>query len=65
MVFEILKGAISPNGNYIIPKTALGPFNAYFPIFSSFFKMTKKVKSKNILITKKWRQWSIKHPVSY
>ena len=65
MVFEISKGAISLNGNYIFSEKSLSRFNAYFIIFSWILKVSKKAKNKIINVKNKRKQWYIKKKVSY
>ena len=49
---------------YVFQKT-LSCCNAYFLIFPWFLKMTNKSKSKSLNMKNNWKQWYLKHTVSY
>ena len=53
-----MKGTIPFNGNCrFFQKISISCFNANFQIYASFLKTPNKAKSKNINMTKKWKQW--------
>ena len=60
MVFEILKGAISLNGDYLFFKKITWYFQYLFSNILIFLKMLKKAKSKGINMIKKCNKWYIK-----